>query len=246
MEYNMLRTFMWYFLGWAGLILSYPMLLRLKYYELRGRTDLKDRLANRGSQRIARYLFRLTGSTVTITGLENIPDQGAVLFVSNHQGHMDSLIIHGYIPKPKGFISIVEVLKYPIIRTWMKQIHCVFIDRNNARQSSGCINQAIEYLKQGHSMVVFPEGHLNDGAETACFQRGWLRLATKSGAPIVPVSISGSYKALAKDGSRVASAQVDCVISKPIHPEKLKKADEVEFIDKLRTEIQSHIRSQAV
>ena len=237
----MLRTFMWYFLGWAGLILTYPMLLCLKYYELRGKTEQKNHLANRQSQRLARYLFKLTGSTVKITGLENVPRQGAVLFVSNHQGHMDSLIIHGYIDKPKGFISIIEVLEYPIIRTWMKHIQCVFLDRKNARQSSLCINQAIERLKDGHSMVVFPEGHLNDGGDAGPFQRGWLRLATKSGVPIVPVSISGSYKALAKDGSRVRSVQVACVISKPIYPDKLKKADERTFIENLRAEILSHV-----
>ena len=238
----MLRTLLWYFLGWAGMVLSYPALLRIKYYERRGKTEYKNLLADRGSQRLARYLFKLTGSTLNISGLEHVPQQGAVLFVSNHQGHMDSLIIHGYINKSKGFISIVEVLRYPIIRTWMKQVNCVFLDRKNPRQSSGCINQAIEYLKNGRSMVVFPEGHLNDGADTSPFQRGWLRLATKSGVPIVPVSISGSYKVLAKDGSRVRASQVDCIILEPIYPDKLKKADEVAFIEKLRDDIASHVK----
>ena len=239
----MLRTYLWYFLGWAGLVLSYPVLFYIKYFGEKGKAEQKNQLADRVTQWLSRYLFRLTGSTVNITGLDNVPQQGAVLFVSNHQGHMDSLIIHGYINKPKGFISIVEVLKYPIIRSWLRQIKCVFLDRKDARQSSICINQAVEYLKNGQSMVVFPEGHLNDGGDAGQFQRGWLRLATKSGVPVVPVSISGSYKVLAKDGSKVRPVEVDCVISRPIYLENLKKADETEFIQKLRAEILSHVRS---
>lgn len=241
-----MRTFLWYFLGWLGLALSYPILIKAKYYELRQKTEHKNHFVNQKSQKLARYLFKLTGSTVNVTGLENLPKNGAVLFVSNHQGHMDSLIIHGFIDKQKGFISIVEVLKYPIIRTWMKLIKCVFLDRENARQSSTCINQAIEHLKNGQSMVVFPEGRLSDSPEVGPFQRGWLRLATKSGVPIVPVSISNSYKALAKDGSKVGGVQVECVISAPMYTDNLKKADEVAFIDKLRTVIMQYVSTQTV
>jgi len=166
------------------------------------------------------------------------------LFVSNHQGHMDSLIIHGFIHKPKAFISIIEVLKIPIIRTWMKLINCEFIDRKNARQSLTCMNQAIHNLEKGRSMVVFPEGKLNDGGTTYDFQRGWLRLAIKSGVPIIPVSITGSYKILAKNGSWVQAASVQCVISKPILSSNIKKVDEAEFISKLRSIIVKEVNTQ--
>lgn len=237
----MVKTVLWYFLGWTGLVLSYPVLLLIKWHELRGQTKQQQNLVNRISRRLARYLFRLTGSTVRLSGLDNLPPSGAVLFVSNHQGHMDSLIIQGFIERPKGFISIVEVLRYPIIRTWMKQIRCVFLDRENARQSAACINQAVDQLKEGHSMVVFPEGRLSDGPEVGPFQRGWLRLATKSGVPIVPISISGSYRVLAKDGSRVDAAQVDCVISPAMRPKDLKKVDEAAFIEAVRQQILSHV-----
>ncbi|MBP1757583.1 MAG: 1-acyl-sn-glycerol-3-phosphate acyltransferase [Firmicutes bacterium] len=236
----MFRTILWYGLGWAYLVTTCPMLWLARYYERKGQLAARDRLAERMIVQICRVLFRLTGSKIEISGLENVPKQGGVLFVSNHQGHMDSLIIGGYIPKPKGFISIVEVLKIPILSTWMQQSQCVFLDRSDPRQSAGCINQAVEQLKLGHSMVVFPEGKLSDDGKANEFQRGWLRMATRSGVPIVPVYINGSYRALSKDGSRVHAAKVECKILKPIQADQLQKNDEVEFIEKLRATILEH------
>jgi len=239
----MLRTVLWYTLGWAFLILTIPALWVARHYDRKGNHEKHAQLTERMTACIARFLFRLTGSRVTVTGLEHVPQQGAVLFVGNHQGHMDSLIIHGFIPKLKGFISIVEVLKFPIIRSWMRHMKCVFLDRTDARQSAMCLVEAIGYLKQGHSMVVFPEGRLSDGDQANEFKRGWLRLATKSGVPIIPVSIKGSYQILAKDGSRVCAASVDCIISEPMTTADLKKADEPEFINRLQAVIMQQVEN---
>jgi 1-acyl-sn-glycerol-3-phosphate acyltransferase len=238
----MLRTAVWYCFGWITLVLTYPLIWIIRLAGAGSNISRHDAIASRASSWLCRVLFHLTGSSVSITGSENLPEQGAVLFVSNHQGHFDSLIIHGFISRPKGFISIVEILRIPIIRSWMRQIRCVFLDRKDARQSSECINQAIEELKSGHSMVVFPEGKLNDGKITDEFNRGWLRLATRSGVPIIPVSISGSYKILARDGSRVRAARIECVISPPQFVDKIKKTDENLFISNLRAVILSNVK----
>lgn len=237
----MIRTATWYCLGWASLVLTYPLIWLIKLTKVSANPALRDKVAACTSSWICRVLFNLTGSHVTISGRENLPASGAVLYVSNHQGHMDSLIIHGFIKGRKGFISIIEILRIPIIRTWMRQIRCVFLDRKDPRQSSVCINQAVDELKSGHSMIVFPEGKLSDGTNAGEFNRGWLRLATRSGVPIVPVSISGSYKILAKDGSRVRAVHVDCVISPPFFAYDLKKSDEQMFINNLRSAILKHV-----
>ncbi|MHB1127959.1 MAG: lysophospholipid acyltransferase family protein [Bacillota bacterium] len=237
----MIRTYLWFAAGWTLLVLTCPMLWRVKYLDKLGRSAERDRLVDRMTALISRLLFSLTASKLKIVGAENIPKEGPVLFVSNHQGHMDSVIIHAFIDKPKGFVSIVEVLNIPILSTWMKYMRCVFMDRDDARQSLACIYQGIDYLKQGRSMVVFPEGKLSDWGPTGVFNRGWLKLATKTGVPIVPITINGSYKVLSKDGSNVQSATVECVISKPIPTVNLKKEDEGKFIESLRTIILSNL-----
>ena len=231
----MIRTYFWYAAGWTFLILTYPMLWRVKYLDKLGRNEERNSLTHSITTLISRLLFSLTASTIKISGTENIPKEGPVLFVSNHQGHMDSVIIHAFIDKQKGFISIVEALNIPILSTWMKYMRCVFVDRNDARQALASINQAIDYLKQGHSMVVFPEGRLSDGEASDVFKKGWLKLATKSGVPIVPITIKDSYKVMSKNGRNVRSAAVECVISKPVLTANLKKEDEGKFIESLRT-----------
>jgi len=230
----MLRTAFWYAGGWGCLALSSPMLLVVRTLERRGHVEQGRLLTDRMTGWICRSLFRLSGSRIQVTGREHVPTEGAVLFVGNHQGHMDSVIIHGYIDKPKGFVSIVEVLKIPILCAWMRQMRCVFLDREDARQSAGCISQAIDNLKDGQSMVVFPEGRLSDSDDANEFKKGWLRLAVKSGVPIVPVHISGSYRILAKNGSRVGPATITCAIRKPVWTGDLKKADETAFVERIR------------
>ncbi|MHB1484441.1 MAG: lysophospholipid acyltransferase family protein [Saccharofermentanales bacterium] len=242
----MLRTIFWYTAGWSYLVLTYPLLLIIGFFDLIKKDEIRDRMAADLSSKIARTLFRFTGSRISVTGVENIPEEGAVLFVSNHQGHVDSLIMNAFIDKRKGFISIVEAQRIPILRTWMKRIKCVFLDRNDARQSLACINEAVEYMKDGQSMVVFPEGKLNDGKMTGDFKRGWLKIAIKSGAPIIPVSISNSYKILSKDGKRVDSASMECVIAAPVPTDNVKKDGEVEFIEMVRSIIVNNIRQDNI
>ena len=232
----MLKTVFWYITSYSSLVLTYPVIWVVWFLDRRGKEQLRDRLVDRFSSGLSRSLFRLTGSSVHITGFENLPT-GAVIFASNHQGHMDSLVLHGFISKPMGFVSITAALEYPIIRTWLKYMKSVFVDREDPRQSLSCINQAVSYLHEGRSMAVFPEGKLNDGGTTDEFRRGWLKLATKSGMPIVPVCLDGSYKALSKNGKRVGTTVVECTILPPVSAKNLMKANEVQFLKDLRTTI---------
>jgi len=239
----MFRTFFWYVLGWAYLIITLPVLLRVKYLEKHNRNNKKDYLAYKFTRGFAKFLFYLTGSTIKISGKENIPKSGAVLFVSNHQSHIDNVIIHGFVDVPKGFISIVEVKKIPILSTWMKYMKCVFMDRSDLRQTLICINQGIEFLKQGHSMVIYPEGKLSEGQTVGEFKNGCLKLAIKAGVPIVPIIIRSSYKVMTKDGSRIKSAEVECIISKPVPTNTIKKDDEKELVNMIRDIIIENISS---
>ncbi|MHB8964018.1 MAG: lysophospholipid acyltransferase family protein [Saccharofermentanales bacterium] len=239
----MFRTAAWYFFGWALLIVTYPMIWIVKLLGWMGRTRSKEKMVDGFTAWAARRLFYLTGSSVKMTGLENIPAEGPVLFVSNHQGHMDSIVIQGFIRKHKAFVSIVEVFTLPIMRTWLKEMKCVFLDRKDPRQALTCINQAIGYIREGQSMVVFPEGRLSGGETAGDFQKGWLKLATKTGVPIVPVTMINSYKALSRDGSKVGATLVECVISKPIPTAGLKKEDEAEFVENLKGIILRQIKN---
>ena len=227
------RRTIWFVLSISLIALTYPLILYAVYLDRAEKYAKRDKYAHRILAFIARHMFYLTGSKIKMIGLNNIPKDKPVVFVSNHQGHMDSIIIQGFIKKPKGFISIKEFENFPIIGSWMTYTGSVFIDRGNMKQTLITINKAVDNLKRGHSMVVFPEGKLNKGEKTALFQRGWLRLLRKSDVSIVPITMKDSYKVLSFDGKMVKSANVECIISKPIDCSKLKKSDEEEFLKDL-------------
>lgn len=177
---------------------------------------------------VSRKVMERTGSTVHVKGQEKLPD-GAVLFVANHQGLFDILALIGYLGKPVGFIAKKEIEKLPIISSWMEMIHCVFIDRKDRRQSVRAINRGIDYLKQGHSIVIFPEGTRSRGSNLNEFKPGSFRLAIKANVPIVPVAIDGTYQMLEEDNGRVKASSVSLTIRDPIYPEdyRNKKSGEI-------------------
>ena len=134
--------------------------------------------------------LKLMKAKVTVKGYENIPQDTACLFVGNHRSYFDILISHNTVGRPVGFIAKSEMKKVPLVRLYMKAIGCLFLERDNIRQGLETINQGAEYLKQGHSMVLFPEGHRNHEDTFLPFKEGGYKMADKSGCPIVPFAVS--------------------------------------------------------
>ena len=97
----------------------------------------------------AKYCVDATGSTIEVTGIENVPADKSVVYIGNHQGIFDIPLLLGYIPYQKAFISKIEILKIPMISDWMKLMKCVFLARKNPRQSIEAMHQGIENVKNG-------------------------------------------------------------------------------------------------
>ena len=112
-------------------------------------------------KQVLRMVFRLTGSTLTVKGLENIPDM-PVLYVGNHRSYFD--IVTGYIvvPGQTGFIAKKEMEKIPLLRDWMRNVNCLFLDRKDIKAGLKTILEGIEKVKGGSSIWIFPEGPPNN------------------------------------------------------------------------------------
>lgn len=165
------------------------------------------------------------GIKVKVIGKENLPKENC-LFVANHQGFFDMPLMLGFIEKPMGFIAKKEFLKFPIVNYWMKKMHCIFLDRENVRESVKSINEGVENLKNGYSMVIFPEGTRSKGNIMGEFKKGAMKLGTKADVPIVPVTINGTYKAYEANNNNITSAEITLVISKPIYAKDFTKQEQ--------------------
>lgn len=237
----MLRTLFWFIYFFLYLFYTLPALNKVKKLDVNIPIDERDRLVHNVPQKWAKSLVKVTGSKVVVSGEEHIPE-GPVLFVSNHQGNFDIPVLIGFIDRPKGFLSKVEVKKLPIVPNWMEEMHCVFLNRNDRRQSVKAFQDAIKLLEKGHSMVVFPEGTRSKGHKMSEFKSGSLRLAVKSGVPIVPVTINHTYKIMEQNsfGLFIKPATVEVIISDPIF---ITEKDE-KGLKELSSRVQDVIRSQ--
>lgn len=175
-----------------------------------------------------RFIVRLTGSSITVKGLENIPKDQAVLYVGNHRSYFD--ILTGYITVPglTGFIAKKEMLRYPVLRNWMSYVHCLFLDRSDMKKALKTILKGIESIKDGISIWIFPEGTRNrksDPLDMLPFKEGSLKIAEKSGCPVIPVAITGTQEIFESHIPFMRPSQVVIQYGKPIYLKELAPED---------------------
>lgn len=234
----MIRTIRWFLSFVVKLLVSLPALKKVEKLDEEGNVEQRDRLVDIEAKKWAKSLVSLSGADVTVIGEENVPE-GAVLFVSNHQGNFDIPLMLGFIKKPKGFIAKVEINKMFIIRKWMKYLDCIFIDRNDIRQSVKAISGGAKALKAGASMVIFPEGTRSPDGKLLEFKAGSMKLATKSKVPVIPVTINGSKDIMPKGSKIIRPAKVTIKISKPIYYNE--EVDTNDLISMVKTEIEKNL-----
>ena len=175
------------------LILSIPLLLILRvvdHYD----TKRRQRISLKVIRGVFRLILKIAGVRITVEGRENIPQGQAVMYVGNHRGYFDILTGYVTVPDLMGFVAKKEMLRYPLLRTWMKYVNCLFLDRKNIKEGLKTILAAIAQIKEGVSVWIFPEGTRNENGllELLEFHEGSMKKKEKSGCPIVPVAIKGT------------------------------------------------------
>ena len=185
-------------------------------------------LKNRSSLAIVKWAFNvilfLTGVDVTVLGEENVPKDEAVLYVANHRSYFDILLTYVRVPGITGYISKIEVERIPLLRNWMNNLHCLFLDRKDIKQGLKTILTGIEKLKSGISIFIFPEGTRNKENNTFLpFHGGSFKLAEKSGCPIVPIALNNVADIFEDHSPKIKKTHVVIEYGKPIYPSQLDK-----------------------
>lgn len=190
-------------------------------------------------------IMDMFGSELVVEGIENLPEEGPVVIVGNHQGYADIAAYFAAFRKFQfGFVAKQELAKIPLYGKWMPRIRSVFIQRNDPRASLDAIRQGIELLEQGFSLVIFPEGTRSRGPVPGPFMKGALKLATKPGVPIVPVSMHGTYKMFEQTGV-LRPARVRIIVHQPIPTKGISRSEERELNDRIETIVTDGVRRLA-
>lgn len=233
----MIRTVIWVVYFFAYLFFAQPMLWKVRKLRKEGNIAEHDRIVRTMVNNWALRLMKLAGASMEVTGKENIPE-GPVVFAANHQGYADIPLLLTQLDKPNPLIAKKELEKVPLLRDWMTELNCIFIDRDNARQAMDSLKKANELLSEGYSVCIFPEGTRSKGGEIKEFKGGTIRLATRAKVPIVPCCIEGTYNMLeANKGFKITPAKLQLHILPAIETADLSREEIKALDERLRSVI---------
>lgn len=206
------------------LILGIPLYLLLLLY---GKFDRykSDLYALRIVQGVFKFILWISGVKLTVIGEERVPKDVPVLYVANHNSMYDVLLTYSRCPRLTGYVAKKEILKVPLLRDWMKKLYCLFLDRENPREGLKTILAGIDQVKRGISVCIFPEGTRSKDGEMIPFKEGSLKIAEKSGCPIVPMALTNTGEIFENHFPWVRSCRVILEYGDPIDPKQLPKEE---------------------
>lgn len=205
------------------LILSTPLMLA-EWIIGKWNPDLKSRSSLAIVNWAFRWVTRLSGVKVVVKGEENIPKDTAVLYVGNHRSYYDIILTYVRVPRPTGYVAKIEMLKIPLLSIWMKNLHCLFLDRKDIKQGLKTILAGVDLVKNGISVCIFPEGTRNKTKDTFLpFHDGSFKIAEKGGVPVIPMSIVNSSAVFEDHMPKIRRSTVVIEYGKPIDIKSLDK-----------------------
>ena len=215
------------------MIFSITFVVPLIFFRAIRQPKASDRYLYLMARLWARSLVTVAGGKVEVRGLEHLPKESNICFISNHQGVFDIPIIMGYVPKPLFFIAKRELKYIPILGFWIAVSRCIFIDRKDKRQSVKAIQKGVDQIKQGYPTVIFPEGTRSRCDTMGEFKSGSLKLALRSNARIVPLTINGSYKIREEKKGIIAPADITLTVHPVIDVSTLSEEEKKDLAGRL-------------
>jgi len=207
------------------LLFSFPV-LAVMYFRMKNKDRYREDIRN---LRMVQWGFRcvnaICGIKTTIIGFDNIPKDRPVLYVANHNSYFDIIISYSLCEDRTGYIAKAGIEKVPSLNIWMRRLYCLFIQRDDLRQSMRVIQQAIDYVNQGISITIFPEGTRGKSEEMLPFKPASFRIAEKTNCPVIPLAISNTRHILGDHWPCVTRTHVILEYGEPIYPDQLPKEE---------------------
>ena len=222
----MIRTIIIFIFLVIFLIVSLPMQLVLFIMH-----KFNDEKARKASLAIVSWAFNVIlfigGIKRIVIGEDNIPKDEAVLYVSNHRSIFDIVVTYPRVPGRTGYIAKQESMKLPVISFWMVYLDCLFLDRSDIRKGLEMVLTAIDKVKNGISIFIYPEGTRNKTDQPLGeFHKGSFKIAQKSGCPIVPVVVNHTRDCFENHMPWIKKTTVVIEYCEPIRIKELDKEDQ--------------------
>ena len=235
----MIRTiFVWSCIVLATLILGVFVLL---VYPV----DRKGRMGHRCARLWGKIALLANQVRVKVEGLEKIKGEGPFIFMSNHQGSYDIFALLGYLPFHFKWLAKKELFAIPFFGWTMSAAGYIRLDRQGTRETVEAMNQAAQRIREGMSVVIFPEGSRSPNGSIQPFKKGGFTLALKSKVPIIPISIAGSREIMPKDRLTASPGEIRIRIGDPIETQPYSTKDRTHLMERVHQAISTNFEAIA-
>jgi 1-acyl-sn-glycerol-3-phosphate acyltransferase len=233
----MIRTiYVWSCIVVATLVLGVLTLIAYPF-------DRKGRVGHYYAKLWGKVALLVNGVKVRIEGMGHLNGKGPYIFMSNHQGIYDIFALLGHLPYQFKWLAKKELFSVPFLGWTMAAVGYISIDRGGTRDTVEAMNEAAQKIRDGMSVVIFPEGSRSPDGSIQPFKKGGFTLAIKSKVPIVPVAISGSRAIMPKDKLTAISGEIRILVAHPIETENSALKDREVLMKKVRETISKNFRS---
>jgi 1-acyl-sn-glycerol-3-phosphate acyltransferase len=190
----------------------------------------------------SKFALRVCGVDVRVTGAENLKRGGSYIFVTNHASMFDIPAIMSVLPRVR--IMFKKELSYVPVWGWaLRWGHHIMVDRGKGTEAMKSLDRAAASIRTGGSIILFAEGTRTRSGKLLPFKRGAFSLAAKSGVPIVPIAINGSFKILPKSSLDIRPSPIELVIETPIETKGMSsREDELAMMNRVRGIIERNYR----
>ena len=236
---SIFRTIALFVYLFGYMIVHYSVLCKAERALAAGDTETVRQLVKKHIPHWSKGILNVTGVRLSVEGLDNIPKDGPCVFVANHRSYYDIPLLLASLDEPYGILAKEELGKIPLLNRWMKLLGCVFVQRDDVRASVRALNDATAIVESGQSFIIFPEGTRYKGEEGGAgeFKAGAFRIAVKTGAPVVPVAISGARGLFEAHGNRATPGTVYVRVLPPIQTAGMSRAEQKQLPDAVRQTI---------
>jgi 1-acyl-sn-glycerol-3-phosphate acyltransferase len=186
----------------------------------------------------ARAILWLAGIRVRVEGREKLDPGGTYIFAANHQSQFDIPVLQGRLGFDFRWLAKKELFQIPVWGAAMRRSGYIPVDRGQGRAAFKSLDEAAKRVAAGTSVVIFPEGTRSPDSLVKSFKAGAMVLAIKSGVPVVPVGISGTFEVLPK--SRLLAQKSGLVvvrIGEPIDTSGYSIKQKQELAERLQAEV---------
>jgi 1-acyl-sn-glycerol-3-phosphate acyltransferase len=180
----------------------------------------------------------LLGNRSSIEGAEHIPQDAAVIFASNHQSFIDIPLFHALVPVAFRWMAKRDFFSWPFVGLALRHMGAIGVRSGSHADVRRSWEEAIDALKQGHSLIIFPEGTWGDlEGRMLPFQKGVIRIARQANVPVVPVTIVGSNRVNPPRTREIHPGTIRMIIHPPMGPDTWRNVTDEEWLDGLRARI---------